>query len=294
MMDRMTCDFLKCHSERSEQSLPLSIRKGIPRSENATRDGRLLTVCLHIGLLALLLIAVACDGSRVATWRRIQEEGVLRIGVDPTYPPFATLEGEELVGIDAELGRALAADLGLAAEFRYFGYDGLYDALATEQVDLLISALVVRPEMTRDFAYSAPYFDAGQVLVIPEGSEIEGLAELGGRALAVELGAEGHVIATEWQRRLAGLEVAPQNTADEALGAALNGEADAALVDAISARLYLASNAGLALAGEPVAPEPYAIVFRIEDEALQEAVEASLERLRSRGELDEILARWMD
>jgi polar amino acid transport system substrate-binding protein len=66
------------------------------------------------------------------------------------------------------------------------------------------------------------------------------------------------------------------------------------LVDAISARLYLASNAGLALAGEPVAPEPYAIVFRIEDEALQEAVEASLERLRSRGELDEILARWMD
>lgn len=242
----------------------------------------------------LLVLAVACDGSRGATWRRIQEEGVLRIGVDPTYPPFASLDGETLVGIDAELGRALAADLGLEAEFRTFGYDGLYDALGTEQVDLLISALAVRPEMTRDFAYSAPYFDAGQVLVAPEGSAVEGLEGMGGRTLAVELGAEGHVVATAWQRRLAGLEVAPYNTADEALGAVLAGEADAALVDAIGARLFLAANEGLALAGEPVAPEPFAIVFRIEDESLQEAVGASLERLRRRGELEAIVGRWME
>lgn len=248
-----------------------------------------------VWLLALLLLAsVACDGARGATWRRIQEEGVLRIGVDPTYPPFANLEGEELVGIDAELGRALAADLGLEAEFRFFGYDGLYDALATEQVDLLISALVVRPEMTRDFAYSAPYFDAGQVLVAPVGSAVGGLEGMGGRRLAVELGAEGHVIATEWQRRLAGLAVTPYNTPDEALGAVLSGEADAALVDAISARLYLAANEGLALAGEPVAPEPFVIVFRIEDETLQDAVGESLERLRRRGELEAIVGRWFE
>ena len=244
-------------------------------------------------LLVLLLLA-ACNSARGETWRRIQEEGVLRIGVDPTYPPFATLEGDTLVGIDADLGRALAADLGLEAEFRGIGYDGLYDALATEQVDLLISALVVRPEMMRDFAYSSPYFDAGQVLVVPEGSAIGGLEEMGGRTLAVELGAEGHVTGTEWQRRLSGLEVTPYNTADEALGAALAGEADAALVDAISARLFLAASEGLALAGEPVAPEPFAIVFRIEDETLQEAVGESLEGLRRRGELEAIIGRWME
>ncbi len=250
----------------------------------------------HSILLALVLVVLAagCNGARGEAWRRIQAEGVLRIGVDPTYPPFAALEDDTVVGIDADLGRALAADLGLEAQFRPIAYDGLYDALATEQVDLLISALVVRPEMTRDFAYSAPYFDAGQTLVVPQGSAIGGLAEMAGRTVAVELGAEGHVAGTEQQRRLPGLAVAPYNTADEALDALLAGEADAALVDAISARLFLAANDGLAPVGAPVVPEPFAVVFRIEDEALQDAVGESLEGLRRRGELEAIVGRWME
>lgn len=244
-------------------------------------------------LSGLALIFPACNSDRGEAWRRIQDAGVLHIGVDPTYPPFATLEGETVVGIDADLGRALAAGLGLDASFSYIGYDGLYDALATGQVDLLISALVVRPEMTRDFAYSQPYFNAGEMLVVPSRERgISGLSDLSGKRLAVELGAEGHVIATQWQRRLANLAVEPHDTAEEALQAVRAGEADAAIVDAISAALGAGS--GLTVAGEPLGEEPFAIVFRIEDEQLQEAVGDSLRRLRRDGTLDAILSRWLD
>ena len=61
-----------------------------------------------------------------------------------------------LEGFDIDLASAIATDLGLTAEFVYFGYDGLYDALQTEQVDVLISALVIqagtdpRPSPTAD------------------------------------------------------------------------------------------------------------------------------------------------
>jgi arginine/lysine/histidine transporter system substrate-binding protein len=258
-----------------------------------TRSGALLLVLLLHALL--LLSAAGCQRDRGATWRRIQDTGRLSIGVDPTYPPFATLEGETLVGIDPDLGRALAVDLGLEASFAYVGYDGLYDALATEQVDLLISALVVRPELTRDFAYSQPYFNAGQVLVVPGASSgIESYADLVGRHVAVELGAEGHVVATQWQRRVPDLTVQPLETAGDALEAVRAGAADAAIVDAISARLAAGSGSDLAVSGEPVTEEPFAIVFRIEDELLREAVGESLRRLHSRGELDAILSRWLD
>jgi arginine/lysine/histidine transporter system substrate-binding protein len=255
---------------------------------------RFLQIRLLLTLL-LTLIAAACQRDRDATWQRIQETGILSIGLDPTYPPFATLEGNTVIGIDPDLGRALAADLGLEASFAYFSYDGLYDALATNQVDLLISALAVRPELTRDFAYSDPYFDAGQVLVVPaSGSDAATMSEMGGRRVAVELGAEGHVVATQWQRRLSSLTVVRYETASAALEAVRIGDAGAAIVDSISARLFTAASPELAISGESLTEEPFAIVFRIEDKLLQESVAASLQRLHQRGELDAMMERWFD
>jgi ABC-type amino acid transport substrate-binding protein len=162
--------------------------------------------------------AVACrrDG---ATWERIQETGVLRVGLDPTFPPFETADGVPLQGLDVDLAEAIAADLGLTVEFVYFGYDGLYDALATQQVDVLISALVITIERTRDFAYSDPYFNAGEILIVPADSPVREMADLANRSLAVELGAQGHVEATIWERRLTDLTILPYNTPDEAITA---------------------------------------------------------------------------
>jgi ABC-type amino acid transport substrate-binding protein len=242
-------------------------------------------------LLLLLALSAACQRAGDASWQRIQQTGVLSIGLDPTYPPFETLDGDTVIGIDPDLGRALAADLGLQTSFAYFSYDGLYDALATKQVDLLISALAIRPELTRDFAYSAPYFDAGQVLIVPASGDGATMAEMGGRRIAVELGAEGHVVATQWQRRLASLTVLPYDTASAALEAVQSGDAEAAIVDAISARLFTAAAPALVF-GDYLTEEPFAVVFRIEDEQLQDAVAASLQRLQQSGQLDALLARW--
>ena len=247
--------------------------------------------------LYLILFLAACKND-TATWERIQEAGVLRVGLDPTYPPFEVADEAGLRGLDVDLARAIATDLGLEAEFVYFGYDGLYDALATEQVDVLISALVVAPERTRDFAYSEPYFNAGQILLVPApATAIREMADMDGRTLAVELGAQGHVEATNWQRRLPDLAIAPYNTADEALTAVAKGEADAALVDAISGRLYLTHQSPdpptLRLTLDPVTVEPFALVVRREDQLLMQNMNESLDRLLVSGQLAEIIGRWL-
>lgn len=218
----------------------------------------------------------------------------MRVGLDPTYPPFEVADETGLRGLDVDLARAIATDLGLEAEFVYFGYDGLYDALATEQVDVLISALVLASERTRDFAYSDPYFNAGEILIVPaQEIEIREMADLNGRILAVELGAQGHVEAIDWQRRLPDLTVNPYNTADEALAAVARGEADAALVDAIGGRLYLANQPTLQRIADPVTLEPFVLVVRIEDELLLEKLNQSLAHLRAAGRLDEITNHWL-
>lgn len=246
-------------------------------------------------LLTSLLLPTACR-EQSNTWNQIVERGVLRVGVDPTYPPFEVANESEVYGLDIDLGRAIADDLGLEAEFVYFGYDGLYDALATRQVDVLLSALVIVPGRMRDFAYSEPYFNAGEILIVPAADiDVAGMEDLAGHTVAVELGSQGHVEATEWAKRVANLTVLPLPAPDAALEAVPTGAADAALVDSVSGRLYLKDQpmAALRRVAQPVTVEPYAAVVRIEDEALLRNLNESLNRLHNSGELDGIIEAWL-
>ncbi|MCA9940837.1 MAG: amino acid ABC transporter substrate-binding protein [Anaerolineales bacterium] len=256
------------------------------------RAGILPLLALISGIFMMALL-VGCRHSP-ATWTRIQEQGVLRIGLDPTYPPFETADANSVWGYDVDLMRAIADHYGLQAQFTYFGYDGLYDALSTAQVDVLASALVTQPERTRDFAYSQPYFDAGQVLIVPTASPITGVDDLNNRVLAVELGAQGHVLATTWERRLPGMTIVPYNSVDEALAVVTAGTADAALVDSIGGRLYLRQAAGLMRLSPPAESEPYALVVRADDEVLLQKLNEALATLESRGVLAELERRWLD
>lgn len=240
--------------------------------------------------LCLLLVACRSDGS----WERVQQAGVLRVGLDPTYPPFEVDNGSEVAGLDVDLARALTADLGLQTQFIYFGYDGLYDALATEQVDVLISALVISPERTRDFAYSRSYFNAGQILWVTNGeTEITQMEDMTGRKLAVELGAQGHVEAITWQRKLPDLMIQPYNTPDDALTAVLQHQTDAALVDAINGRLFQMTHPGLHRLSQSVTVEPYAVVTRVTDQQLLQQINQSLLNLEQTGQLTEIVTKWL-
>jgi ABC-type amino acid transport substrate-binding protein len=243
-------------------------------------------------LLLGLLLLTGCE-SEADAWPRIAESGVLRVGLDPTFPPFALDEEGVLTGIDVDLAQALAGALGLEAQFTYFGYDGLYDALLTDQVDVLISALVIAPERTKDVAYSTPYFDAGLVLVAPEEvNSIGQMADMDGRTLAVELGSLAHVTALEWQGRLPGMTVQTYPSGEEALLAAQSGGAAAALVDSVSGRLFLRDTAGdqpLTYLSPPVVAEPYAAAVRIDDQELLDRINDALLQLEQTGTLEAII-----
>ena len=90
--------------------------------------------------------------------------GEIVIGIDASYPPFAIDEGGTLTGLDIDVAEAIATEIGLPARFVNIGYYGLYDALISGKVDLLISALRVEPSRMADVLYTRHYFDNGLVL----------------------------------------------------------------------------------------------------------------------------------
>lgn len=260
------------------------------------RDGRKSLLICSLFIATSLIALSSCTGSADA-WSRVQETSVLRVGMDASFPPFEYVdETGVLTGFDVELAREIAARMGGGTPFEVqfvanFPYDGLYDALSVEQIDVAISALYVDAGRMADFAYSASYFNAGQVLVAGD-EQLAAVEDLAGRTLAVEFGGAGDIVARAWQRRLPDLEVLPCSTADAALGQVVAGAADAALVDQLSALAAIGAGRNLVVVGSSVTDEPYAVAVRRQDRALLRAIDEALATMAADGTLAALQQRW--
>jgi len=262
-----------------------------------TRRSRSLTGCLALLAFLMTLGLVVCFSPYDATWERVQETQVLRVGMDASFPPFEAIAADgSLVGFDVDLAHEISQRLGVEPHFvANLPYDGLYDALTAGRVDVVISALVVNPAYTADFAYSGPYFDAGYVLVAHQGEPaIRSVGDLSNRSLAVVLGTPGDREARERARRASDLVVVQYPTPAHALDAVRTGETDAALIDHVSALQAIGVGSPLTVVGEPVVEVPYAVAMRDDSQHLLREVNRALRSMEDDGTLDGLVAKWLE
>lgn len=219
--------------------------------------------------------------------------GEMRVGVDASYAPFAVATAEGMFGIDIDLAHALADEIGIPVRFVNLGFDGLYDALRTDQVDVLISALIIDPTRRDAVAYSHPYFNAGLVLVSERSGEVSAMEDLPGHSLAVEFGSQGQTEAERWLRRLRPFEILPYELPEYALDAARLGEADAALVENVTARLYLRDYTDWQPRLTEVTVVPFAVATRADRPDRAAAIDATLWTLMADGTLEDIIKRHL-
>ena len=174
------------------------------------------------------------------------------------------------------------------------GFDELVDAVTAYRVDSAISALPVVEHRTREVAFSAPYVEAGVLLVAPRENADREIGDLAGKRLAAEWGSAGDAQARALQRDFGGnLILVLRESPDLALKAVLDGEADAAAVDAVSLALFDAGKDRLMTVGEPLQSEPYVIVVPAHTPKLLTAINETLADLAADGTLTAIKARWL-
>ncbi|MBE7470308.1 MAG: hypothetical protein DPW09_32240 [Anaerolineae bacterium] len=253
-----------------------------------------------------LFLSPRDDGSLA----EIQRRGTLRVGLDASFPPFEAIDANgQIVGLDVDIAQAIAADLGVKAEFVNIGFDGLYDALLARRVDVVISGLPYDPRWTQDVAYTSNYFNAGQVLVTrADDQAIKAVEDLAGHTVAVEWGSQAEMEARQLQNppsptgRGAGgegetpkasdiaFDLLRQDSAAAALDAVLTGQAEAAIVDAPSA-LTFSEGGGLKIVTY-LTDEWYAAAVHLRSRELLAVVNQTLARLEESGEMAQLQAKW--
>lgn len=232
----------------------------------------------------------------------IKSSGVIKIATDASYAPneFFAADGKTIIGMDVDLGNAIATKLGVKAEFKNVTFDAIIAALAGGKYDLGMSSFTDTKEREKTVNF-VTYFSAGESLIVAAGNprHVTGPdLSLCGLTIAVEKGTteESEIPALSKKCTDAGkpsikaLSTDDQNQANLAVrsGRAEVGSADSPVAEYAVKQ----SNGGFALAGASYENAPYGIAVPKNTGDFAKAIQTALQELIADGTYKKILDKW--
>lgn len=247
---------------------------------------------LFVWVLVFSFVFVFLGGIILAsTLDDVKARGKIIIGTDATYPPMEFHDEKgEIVGFDIDLGRAIAKELGVEAEFIDTAWDGIFPALDAKKFDIIMSSTSITEERLKSKAMSDPYYVTSQAIAVKKGNQsIKGPEDLVGKVVAVQIGTTGDLAVSE----IKGVEVKRFDTIDKAYMEVMNGRADAVVNDLseVSYRMKILPDMEI-VATFREGEEKYGVTLRKDDAELLEAINQALKKLKDSGEYDEIYKKW--
>ena len=272
-------------------------------SASRWRVGTLPIVILALVLLAYWVFVNSTPKPPAkpdSTWSRIVNEGVFRIGIDPSFPPFETDDGKaNLSGLDIGLAKEIVQDWSkeivtptIRVQYVYTGYDGLYDALNAGQFDVILSALPYNPQKTEDVLFSHSYFNGGPFIVVrAEDVKTRSFYDLANERVGVELGSSGDAFARKWERRLK-YDLSEFDTAVDALRTLQSNGIDAVFTDAITFDDFAKTSSGLKSVGNPLSDDLYVIAVRKDEPTVLGQINAVIDAMKRDGRMERLQKEW--
>lgn len=223
---------------------------------------------------------------------QIQKSGVLKVGVEGTYPPMTYHdESGELTGFDVEVAKKVAEKLGVTAEFTESDWDSLLAGIDSKRLDTVINAVSITEERSQKYDFAGPYFYITQQIVVrSDDDSITDMDSLNGKKCA-------NTLTTAYLDLLegAGAEIVPINTTEEAVSLINSGRADFTTFNSVIFNEYLEQHPDAKVKVAFAIPDlvdTYAVPIRKGETRLLEAVQSALDELAAEGTLTEISAQY--
>lgn len=217
------------------------------------------------------------------------------VGTDAAYAPFESQnEKGEIVGFDIDVVRAIAEKAGIQVNFVNTPWEGIFNALAQGDRDLLVSAITITDERRQTMDFSDPYFDAAQLIAVPAASAVTRFEELEPLKVGVQTGTTGDEAVTKLLGKNS-TAIKRFESTPLALQELMSGGVDAVVADNGVVEHYIANNPGgrFKTVSDPTfAPEQYGIAVRKGNAELLEAINRGLAAIKADGSYEQIRQRW--
>lgn len=218
----------------------------------------------------------------------------LVVASDATWPPMEYVDAnKEMVGFDIDLIRAVAEEGGFEVEIRNTAWDGIFAGLANGEYDAVISSVTITEDRMKAMDFSIPYVNAGQVLIVPQGSGALSLSDLEGQSAGAQIGTTGAIEI----EKAAGVALKTYDEIGLAIADLANGRIAGVVCDGPIAADFVLQNeeyqGALEIVGEPFTDEYYGIAVKKGNERILEAVNRGLKAVQEKGLDKELEKKWL-
>lgn len=249
-----------------------------------------------ICLLALVLVLGTMTTAFAATtMEKIQKNGEIKMYTEAGFAPYEFLYNNEIVGVDVEIMKAVAAELGVALTIEDVSFDTICASVKSGKADVGAAGITITEERKESVDFSVPYTSTAQYVVVAiDNDSINCMEDLCNKSIGVQQGTTSDIIIESLisDGTLEGSTSTGYSA--PAVAAASIGKIDAVVTDELTAKTIVANNAEafrcfeLAKAdGTPATDvEYYGIAIAQGNKDLLEVINSVLNRLIADGTIN--------
>lgn len=248
---------------------------------------KLVKSLVAVALCAVTVFAFTACGEK-------EETDKLVMATNAAFPPYEYYEGEEIVGIDAEIAEEIANKLGLELVIEDIEFGSIVAGVQSGKYDMGMAGMTVTDERLESVNFTTTYAQGIQSIIVKEDSEITTVDDLYAEGVTYKVGVQQDTTGDIYSTDDFGEDrVIRYNKGADAVAALIAGKVDCVIIDNEPAKSFVDVNEGIKLLDTDYAVEDYAICVAKENTELMESINTALEELIADGTVQEIVDKYI-
>lgn len=262
-----------------------------------------IVLCLLVVVLAAASLT-GCSKKSQSVLDKIKKAGEIKMYTEAGFAPYEFLYNNEIVGVDIEIMKEVAKELGVKLVVEDVSFDTICASVSSGKADVGAAGITITDERKQSIDFSDPYTSTAQYMVVLiDNNDITKVEDLAGKAIGVQQGTTSDIIVENLIKDGTMKDATSSGFTAPAVAAASLGKLDAVITDKLTAETIVANNTGkykcfelVKADGSPAAEaEYYGIAIAKGDNAeLMKTINSVLERLKADGSISAWELKYQD
>lgn len=213
--------------------------------------------------------------------------GTLVMATEAGFRPYEYYEGTDIVGVDVDIAREIAAEMGMELVVEHMEFGAIIPAVNSGKADFGAAGMSITDERKQQVDFTIEYATSKQVILTKKDSDVKGEADLNGKDVGVQLGTVADLVLSDDYPEV---KVRQYNKYMEASNDLINGRLSAIVLDVLPAQELTTMDDSLVILDDALFTDVYAFCVKKENPELLDTINKVMQRLIDEGKIDEFTA----